>query len=398
MRRATADRRAAPCARSSWAREAVLPPLSLYLHYPWCIAKCPYCDFNSHEKKANVKKANVDTATYLHQLIADIRESKALAGGRPLASVYFGGGTPSLMSGREVTEVLAAVEETHGLPDEITLESNPGTFERDKFEAFRTAGITRLSIGVQSFQDDKLRSLGRVHGRDEALRAVSSAAEVFDRVNVDLMYGLPAQTVEDALFDIEQASSLGVGHVSWYQLTIEPRTVFHRRPPLLPVESEALAMEDAGLERLEAAGYRRYEISAFAKDDQACRHNLNYWQFGDYLGIGAGAHGKLTGVNSTVRTSFARQPRRFSREVPDRFSEVPINEESLPVEFMMNALRLIDGVDEELFEARTGIPLIRIQQTLDELRAAGLVRSDRLGLTAKGLKLLDSVVGEFLER
>ncbi len=392
MRTATADRRAAPCARFFLAREAVLPPLSLYLHYPWCIAKCPYCDFNSHERKTNV-----DTAAYLRQLVADIRESKALAGGRPLASVYFGGGTPSLMSAREVTEVLAAVEETHGLPDEITLESNPGSFEQDKFEAFRAAGITRLSIGVQSFQDDKLRSLGRVHGGDEALRAASSAVEMFDRVNVDLMYGLPAQTAEDALSDLETACSLGVGHLSWYQLTIEPRTVFHRRPPLLPVEAEALEMEAAGLEKLDAAGFRRYEISAFAKDDQTCQHNLNYWQFGDYLGVGAGAHGKLTSGNNAIRTSFARQPRRFSGEVPDRFNEAPIAEESLPVEFMMNALRLIDGVDEELFEARTGIPLIRIQETLGELRAAGLMRSDRLGLTAKGLRFLDSVVGEFLE-
>jgi len=380
-----------PCARSCLVHESVLLPLSLYVHYPWCIAKCPYCDFNSHEHKANV-----DSAAYVHQLVADIRESEASAHGRSLTSVYFGGGTPSLMSPKEVAMVLAAVEDTYGLPDEITLESNPGTFERDKFEAFRAAGVTRLSIGVQSFQDDKLCALGRVHNGNEAVHAVSSAVEIFHRVNVDLMYGLPAQTVEDALFDLDQACSLGAAHLSWYQLTIEPRTVFHRRPPLLPVEAEALEMEAAGLDRLDATGFRRYEISAFARDDQACRHNLNYWQFGDYLGVGAGAHGKLTNANSAIRTSFARQPRRYCRDAADRFSATPVAEESLPVEFMMNALRLIDGVDEALFEGRTGMPLERIQKTLDELRATGLMRPDRLCLTGKGLRFLDSAVAAFL--
>jgi len=371
----------------------VPPPLSLYVHYPWCIAKCPYCDFNSHEKKAGV-----DSAAYVRQLAADIRESRALGYGRSLTGIYFGGGTPSLMSPKDVTDVLDAARDTFGLPDEITLESNPSTFERDKFEAFRAAGVTRVSIGVQSFQDDKLSTLGRVHSADEAARAISSAVEIFDHVNVDLMYGLPAQTLEDALSDMEQACSSGAGHVSWYQLTIEPRTVFHRRPPpLLAVEKQALEMEEAGLEKLAAAGFRRYEISAFAKGDEACRHNLNYWQFGDYVGIGAGAHGKLTREDGAIRTSFIRQPRRFSQEIPDRFSETPIAEESMPVEFMMNALRLIDGVDEALFAARTGVPLVRIQRTLDELRATGLMRADRIGLTAKGLRLLDSVVGEFLE-
>ena len=369
-----------------------LPPLSLYLHYPWCIAKCPYCDFNSHERKAKD-----DSDAYVRRLISDIEQRAEPDGYRTLTSVYFGGGTPSLMQPRQVESVLAAVDRAFGLPDEMTLEANPGTFERDKFKAFRSAGITRLSLGVQSFQDDKLRALGRVHDADEAARALVSASSLFDRVNVDLMYGLPEQTVEDALFDLDRAVRLGARHLSWYQLTIEPRTVFHRRPPpLLPVESEALEMEQAGLDSLQAAGFRRYEISAFAKEGAACRHNLNYWQFGDYLGIGAGAHGKLTSAGGQVRTSFARQPRLYVGEAPERYSEAPIAEESLPVEFMMNALRLIDGVQTALFQARTGLALARIEKTLDELRTRGLMRADRLGLTPLGLRLLDSVVAEFL--
>ena len=370
-----------------------LPPLSLYVHYPWCVAKCPYCDFNSHERKPET-----DSAPYIRALVADIRESQECTQDRTLRSVYFGGGTPSLMSAREVSCVLTAIEETFGLPREITLESNPGTFEREKFKAFRAAGVKRLSVGVQSFQDDKLRALGRVHNAEEAARAVSSAVEIFENVNLDLMYGLPNQTVEDALFDLDRACDLGVGHLSWYQLTIEPRTVFHRRPPLLPVETEALAMEEAGLQKLEDSGFRRYEISAFSKEGQACWHNLNYWQFGDYLGIGAGAHGKLTSADGAIRTSFARQPRRYMGEAQaqDRFTTAPIDEKSLPVEFMMNALRLIDGVDEDLFESRTGFALAHIQKTLAALRVAGLMRPDRLGLTPKGLRLLDSVVAEFL--
>ena len=366
-------------------------PVSLYLHYPWCIAKCPYCDFNSHERKAKD-----DSQPYVQQLITDIRSSAARVAG-PLTSVYFGGGTPSLMQPSEVRRVLAAVADSFGLPDEITLESNPGTFERDKFRAFRDAGITRLSVGVQSFQSSKLRALGRVHDADEARHAVSSALEIFDRVNVDLMYGLPEQSVDDALFDLDCAIGMGVGQLSWYQLTIERRTVFHRRPPVLPIECDALAMEAAGLELLDAAGLDRYEISAFAKDGEQCRHNLNYWQFGDYIGIGAGAHGKRSVNGRTVRTSFARQPRRYVGGESDRYREEAVPDESLPVEFMMNALRLIDGVDEALFKARTGVPLSRIADTLDALRDQGLMHRERLGLSTRGVPLLDSVVAEFLD-
>ena len=373
-------------------------PLALYLHYPWCIAKCPYCDFNSHERKSKDH-----SAVYIERLIEDIRHSRAWTQGGPLTSVYFGGGTPSLMQPREVAEVLGVVDREYGLPGEITLEANPGTFERARFKGFRSAGISRLSVGVQSFQDDKLRALGRVHDAQEAARAVSSAVQIFDRVNLDIMYGLPGQSVEDALFDLDRALSLGAGHLSWYQLTIEPRTLFHRRPPLLPVERESLDMEVAGLEKLAGAGLRRYEISAFAAENEVCRHNLNYWQFGDYLGIGAGAHGKLmragAGESVQIRTRFARQPRIYMGDVGDgrdRYIEDAIPEASMPVEFMMNALRLIDGVEAPLFEARTGVPLARIQNTLDLLRGQGLLRGEKLACTPSGLKLLDSVVAEFL--
>lgn len=368
------------------------PPLALYVHYPWCLSKCPYCDFNSHQ----VKQGD-DQAAYQDRLVQDLGRLSRRSQGRPLTSVYFGGGTPSLMRPREVERLLQEIDRGFGLPDEITLETNPGTFELEKFRDFQSLGITRLSIGVQSFQDDKLGALGRVHNAREARNAVSDALRIFERVNLDLMYALPGQSLEDACSDLSRAITEGVGHISWYQLTIEPRTVFYRRPPpLLPVEDDAIAMEEAGLDLLQQADYGRYEISAFARQDQVCQHNINYWRFGDYMGVGAGAHGKLTGRRGPVRTQVARQPRRYVLPDIDHFSEQPIAEQSLAVEFMMNALRLTEGVDESLFEARTGQPLARIQPQLDKLRALGLMRQDRLGLTASGLRLLDSVVAEFL--
>ena len=368
-----------------------LPPLSLYLHYPWCIAKCPYCDFNSHQ----VKQGD-DREAYIARLTKDTRKAASVASGRPLTSVYLGGGTPSLMQASEVETLLGEIDGCFGLPNEVTLETNPGTFELEKFKDFRAAGVTRLSIGVQSFQDDKLTALGRVHNSREATNAVSGALELFERVNLDLMYGLPGQSLEDVRFDLKHAIGEGVGHISWYQLTIEPRTVFHRRPPLLPVEDESIAMEDAGLDLLEQAGFQRYEISAFAREGEACVHNLNYWEFGDYIGIGAGAHGKLTMREGPIRTQQVRQPRLYMNPGPDLVSEEPIAEESLAVEFMMNALRLIQGVEEDLFEQRTGLPLSRIGSQLERVRSLRLMRQDRLGLTEPGLKLLDSVVAEFL--
>lgn len=368
-----------------------LPPLSLYLHYPWCLAKCPYCDFNSHQARDSD-----DRGAYLRQLLEDLRECRRLVEGRKLESLYFGGGTPSLMQPSEVGALLEEIDRLFGLPDEITLESNPGTFEVGRFKGFRAAGVTRLSIGAQSFQNDKLVSLGRVHDANEALHAATEGRRIFDQVNIDLMYGLPDQTLDDALFDLARAIATGVEHISWYQLTIEPRTMFHRRPPVLPKEREALSIEQAGCESLQQAGFARYEISAFARRGQACRHNLNYWKFGDFLGVGAGAHGKLTTSGGALRTEFVRQPRLYSAGRENRQRVSPISEESLPVEFMMNALRLIAGVEESLFKARTGIALSEIAVTVRRLRDQGLMQRTNLGLTERGLTLLDSVVGEFL--
>ena len=368
-----------------------LPPLSLYLHYPWCLSKCPYCDFNSHQ----VRDSD-DRDAYLKRLRADIRQNAHLAQGRKLQSVYFGGGTPSLMQPSEVAALIEEVDRQFGLPDEITLETNPGTFEKQKFQEFRSAGVTRLSIGVQSFQDDKLVSLGRVHDSKQALQAVNSALQLFDRVNIDLMYGLPHQSIEDALSDLHRAIATGVGHLSWYQLTIEPRTVFSRRPPTLPKEAATLSMERAGLEALKQAGFERYEISAFSCEGQSCRHNLNYWQFGDYIGVGAGAHGKLTTADGPVRTEYARQPRLYVDRGDDRHRVSTIAEDCLPVEFMMNALRLTEGVEEALFEAHTGLELSRIDKVIERLRNLGLMQTTHLGLTEHGLTLLDSLVAEFL--
>ena len=372
-------------------RSLRLPPLSLYLHYPWCIAKCPYCDFNSHQ----VKQGD-DQQAYLARLIEDLGKASRFAAGRPLTSVYLGGGTPSLLQGSELERLLGEVDKCFGLPEEVTLETNPGTFELEKFKDFRAAGVNRLSIGVQSFQDDKLAALGRVHDSREALNAVASALGLFDRVNLDLMYGLPGQSLEDAQSDLRRAIGMGVGHISWYQLTIEPRTLFHRRPPKLPSENQAIFMEAAGLQLLEEADYRRYEVSAFARKGEECAHNLNYWEFGDYIGTGAGAHGKLTMREGLFRTRQVRQPRLYAFPRPDQVSVEPITEDSLAVEFMMNALRLVEGVSESSFEERTGLPLSRISAQLGRLRALGLMRWNRLGLTESGLKVLDSVVAEFL--
>ncbi len=366
-------------------------PLSLYVHYPWCLSKCPYCDFNSHEVRASD-----DRDAYFTRLKADIRQQAEFAQGRALTSVYIGGGTPSLMQPAEVASLLAEIDRHLGCPAEITLEANPGTFEKDRFTGFHAAGVTRLSIGAQSFQDSKLRSLGRVHDAGEVVRAADMAMQLFAHVNIDLMYGLPGQSVDEALDDLQRAIAAGVSHVSWYQLTLEPRTQFYRYPPRLPDEAHLLSMETAGLELLAQAGFKRYEISAFARCGHLCRHNINYWQFGDYLGVGAGAHGKLTTPRGPLRSEYCRQPRLYTGSGDDRYRVAPIAEESLPVEFMMNALRLIDGVEESLFERHTGLGLSHIAGTLDALRERGLLRPSHLGLTGRGLRFLDSVVAEFV--
>lgn len=366
------------------------PPneVGLYVHFPWCVQKCPYCDFNSHPLKEPLREAE-----YREALLDDFERELERFGDRRIASVYFGGGTPSLFSAETFRILLDR------LPDarEITLEANPGTVERGDFAPYRQAGITRVSLGAQSFDAARLDVLGRIHDVDDignAAREAKSAA--VQSLNVDLMYALPGQTVEEALDDLAQAIRLEPDHISWYQLTIEPRTEFARRPPVgLPNVDRACEIEEAGIELLERHGYRRYEVSAFARDGHWCAHNVNYWRFGDYLGVGAGAHGKFTNDDGEVaRTVKASQPRLYLDSSDGHANRVPPAE--LPGEFMMNALRLVDGVEHDLFEARTGLGFDVIAQTVAELDDWNLMSAGRLALTARGYRQLNGVVARFL--
>jgi oxygen-independent coproporphyrinogen-3 oxidase len=370
--------------------------LGLYVHFPWCVKKCPYCDFNSHPLKADT-----DQAAYLDALIEDWQKQHATLGSQRLlavpsqqfTSVFFGGGTPSLFEPRHLTRLLAQIPHEGA---EVTLEVNPGTAERHSFSEFRSAGINRLSLGAQSFADTQLQQLGRIHRSTETLHAFASAREAgFNNINVDLMWGLPGQTVEAALADLNQAIELQAEHISWYQLTIEAKTEFAKRPPILPKDKILQDIEEAGLERLSQAGYTRYEVSAFAKDPAYCRHNLTYWSFGDYLGIGAGAHGKVTLNGDILRTQRPSQPRLYQKD-PEGTPSTTVAADQLVLEFMMNALRLTDGVPQSVFTQRTGIEWEQIQPKWRELVALGLVREDRCATTALGLRYLDSVLEKFL--
>lgn len=380
-----------------------LPDLSLYVHVPWCVRKCPYCDFNSH---GIGRTTELPEADYLMALLADLEEELPGVQGRTLQSVFIGGGTPSLMSphfyGRLMDEL-----SRHGLLGndcEITLEANPGTVEQARFEGYRAAGINRLSLGVQSFQDTQLAALGRIHGGDEARRAVDSARRAgFDNLNLDLMHGLPGQDLDGAMADIEQALALAPEHLSWYQLTLEPNTEFHSRPPVLPEDETLWAIQDAGHERLERAGLARYEISAYARRGKASRHNLNYWRFGDYLGIGAGAHGKLSrreeeGDWRIERRWKSRQPEAYLRRRHDPrgflAGSEPIAVEQLPLEFAMNALRLVEGVPLSLWTAHTGRSLAELEPRLEAAREKGLLMetSSRLQATSLGLLFLNDLL------
>jgi oxygen-independent coproporphyrinogen-3 oxidase len=373
-------------------------PLALYVHIPWCVRKCPYCDFNSHEAGGALPEDE-----YVDALLADLSHDLPQLQRRAIGSIFIGGGTPSLFSPAAYARLFAGLQRHLAFaPDiEITLEANPGTVEQQKFRDYRALGINRLSIGVQSFSGAQLAALGRIHGRDEALRAADAARTAgFDNFNLDLMHGLPGQRVEDALADLAQAIALAPAHLSWYQLTIEPNTIFFARPPALPGDDMLADIEDAGFAQLAAAGYARYEISAFARDEKQCRHNRNYWEFGDYLGIGAGAHGKLTaGDGSVWRTQRTRLPRDFLRGAADGSARtacgVPAAE--LSFEFMLNALRLVDGVPAALFPARTGLALDTVTAALARLRARGLLVDDaaRLACTPTGLRFLNDVLGEF---
>jgi len=384
-----------------------LPPLAVYLHVPWCVQKCPYCDFNSHAQTGELPEA-----LWLERIGDDLDEDLAHSSGsvseRPVSSIFFGGGTPSLLDPKTIGAVLELLDRRLTLTRdvEITLEANPGTVDASRFRGLRAAGVNRLSLGVQSFSDRALAALGRIHGGAEAAQAVTAArAAGFDRINLDLMHGLPGQTTREALDDIEQGMALAGDHLSWYQLTIEPNTAFHSRPPQLPEEDTLADIETEGALRLQAAGYVRYEVSAWAQAGQACRHNLNYWTFGDYLGLGPGAHGKLSEPPATAgsrvlgvtRTRRTRTPRDWLQQrITSRSIRTEVAPEVLPEEFMLNALRLIDGVDETLFEARTGLPLTTVGESLTALRQEGLLRPDKLATTDLGLRFLDRVVGRFL--
>jgi len=356
-----------------------LPPLSLYVHVPWCVRKCPYCDFNSHEAADGIPEA-----AYIDALIADLEQELPAVWGRPVVSVFIGGGTPSLLSGEAIDALLCAVRaRLKLLPGaEITLEANPGTVEQERFREFRAAGVNRLSIGVQSFADDMLARIGRIHGGAEAVRAAEAAhAAGFDNFNLDLMFGLPGQDLDGALADLRQAIALAPTHLSWYQLTLEPNTAFHHAPPVLPDDDLRYDMQVRGQSLLAGAGFANYEVSAYARDGFRCRHNLNYWQFGDYLGIGAGAHQKLTLPQPAriERTAKRRHPRDYLAGAggAERIaSHVALTREDAAFEFVMNALRLNEGFATRLFEERTGLPLKAIETPLHEAEARGLLSWD----------------------
>jgi putative oxygen-independent coproporphyrinogen III oxidase len=369
------------------------PPLALYVHWPWCVRKCPYCDFNSHETAPQ-------EAAYLDALIADLEAALPVIWGRPIVSVFIGGGTPSLMSGATIDALLAALRmRLPLLPGaEITLEANPGTVEAERFKAYRDAGVNRLSLGIQSFDDRKLAALGRIHSGLEARRAIDIAQRHFERVNLDLMVALPEQTLEEARDDIATAIATGVSHLSAYHLTLEPNTSFAHAPPPLPDEDAAADMLEQVEADLIAAGFEHYETSAYAKPGQRCVHNLNYWQFGDYLGIGAGAHSKISDHGGLRREARPRHPKDYLAD-PDTRDWQAIAPEDLPGEFMMNALRLTDGVPLAWFSERTGLPLEAIQKSALAGRHQGLleVAADRLRPTALGRRFLNRLIGLFLD-
>lgn len=374
------------------------PPLSLYIHLPWCVRKCPYCDFSSFESREGVPEQE-----YVAALIKDLEAALPLVWGRRVASIFMGGGTPSLFSARSIDTLLTQVRtllpvEAHA---EITLEANPGTAEAQKFADFRAAGVNRLSLGIQSFNPRHLQALGRIHDDREARFAVELALRNFDNVNLDLMYALPEQTMDEALADIREAVSFGPQHISAYHLTLEPNTVFYNQPPALPDDDVSAAMQEAIEAELAGAGYEHYETSAFAKKNRRCKHNLNYWLFGDYLGIGAGAHGKLTLHDRVLRQVRYRQPKTYMERALAGNAveeERTVTSDELPFEFMINALRLTEGFPVSLFSARTGQSLTAALPMLEEAQRRGLIERDALHIrpTLLGQRFLNELLQLFL--
>ena len=375
-----------------------LPPLALYIHIPWCVRKCPYCDFNSHAAGPELPEE-----AYVDALLADLDSDLPAAHGRELGSIFFGGGTPSLFSARALDRLLRGVNRRLGFASdiEITLEANPGTFEQAKFVDYRALGINRLSIGVQSFQTAQLQALGRIHDGLEAIRAAEMARRAgFDNFNLDLMHGLPGQDVAGALADLHQAIALEPTHLSWYQLTVEPNTVFWSQPPEIPEDDILWDIQEAGQALLAEHGFAQYETSAYARDNRRARHNLNYWSFGDFLGIGAGAHAKLSDPLGQIRRSWkTRLPKDYlDPNKPFQAGERLLEAAELPFEFMMNALRLTGGVPAALYEQRTGLPLASSGEAGSAARAAGLLDADPqlLRPTARGQLFLNDLLQHFL--
>lgn len=372
-------------------------PLSLYIHIPWCVRKCPYCDFNSHQAGETVPEAE-----YIAALMADLERELQLTDVRQCQSIFIGGGTPSLFSAQAMQQIMDGVRARLSLSDdcEITMEANPGTFEQARFAGFQAAGVNRLSLGVQSFDDSCLSALGRIHSAGDAQLAFEKAREIgFDNINIDLMHGLPGQTQDLARGDLLKAIALGPEHLSWYQLTIEPNTEFHARPPSLPVDETLWDIQEMGWQLLANAGYGQYEISAYAQPGRQARHNLNYWQFGDYIGIGAGAHGKVTGRNGeVVRRWKLRQPKAYIAALDKVSGAHEVVAEDLPFEFMMNVLRLHDGVPSSLFSERTGLPLAVMEPLLKQARQRSMLMDnpDVLAPTPQGRLFLNDLLEIFL--
>ena len=402
-----------------------LPPLSLYVHLPWCIKKCPYCDFNSHELSPTVAQyvsraaprggasglgrpgagtaGELPEQRYIDALIADVEAALPLIWGRTVQSIFIGGGTPSLFSPQAIDRLLADIRARLKLNAdcEITLEANPGTFEKDRFKAFRSAGVNRLSIGVQSFNDEHLKALGRVHDSAQAIAAVEEAAAAFDTFNLDIMYALPGQTLQHLEQDMQVALALQPPHISIYHLTIEPNTYFAKFPPVIPEEDLAYDMLDKITDMTGAAGLSRYEVSAFAKPGHRCFHNTNYWQFGDYLGIGAGAHSKLSFAHRVVRQVRVREPKLYMEKALSGnavTTDTEVTRADLPFEFMLNALRLKDGFKLQDFVDKTGLPFTAFAQGLNEAERKGLIERDFINVkpTARGFDFLNDLQQLFL--
>lgn len=375
-------------------------PLSLYVHIPWCIQKCPYCDFNSHEARNGIPEME-----YVKALLTDLESELPYIWGRPLESIFIGGGTPSVFSAKAIDKLMAGLRERLPIrPNmEITLEANPGTFEQERFSEYRQSGINRLSIGIQSFSESKLKALGRIHDSKEALKASEIAKKAgFDNFNLDLMFGLPKQSIEDALDDLRQAIECKPKHLSWYQLTIEENTLFHYSPPVLPNSDLLWDMQEAGQKVLSEAGYKQYEVSAYAQENHQCGHNRNYWQFGDYVGIGAGAHGKVSMPDGSItRHQKFRHPTKYMTQAllgEARSSTNTIDEKDRTFEFMMNALRLKEGFTKELFEARTHLTLDDLNSKLETALERGLlnVNNERYSASTKGWSFLNDLIEVFL--